>query len=222
MALYNFIHLYLKTVKTFFIYLYAKVLVEELRTRKYDPDPVRIWKKQQNKRMGLEDEAEEAPEETEEGPAKIGDYDYLLDMPRCSLTYEKKEELLRKKKAKMQEYEILRKKTPADLWRDDLDHFLEVLQDVEDAELEENTGKKAVKATGKVPLAKGRKKLVEEVLPSPKGQIVVTKIDPELRKKAGKPVIAKENKKKKKELKLSPEVERDSFDEIEDSNNKSL
>ena len=79
------------------------MLVEELRTRKYDPDPVRIWKKQQNKKMGLEDEAEEAPEETEEGPAKIGDYDYLLDMPMRSLTYEKKEELLRKKEAKMQE-----------------------------------------------------------------------------------------------------------------------
>ena len=99
-----------------------------------------------------------------------------------------------------------------------------MLQEVEDAELEENTGnKKAVKATGKVPLAKGRKKLVEEVLPSPKGQRVVPKIDPELRKKAEKAVIAKENKKKKKkELKLSPEVERDSFDEVEDSTNKSL
>ncbi len=60
------------------------------------------------------------------------------------------------------------------------------------------------------------------VLPSPKGQRVVPKIDPELRKKAEKAVIAKENKKKKKELKLSPEVERDSFDEVEDSNNKYL
>lgn len=47
-------------------------------------------------------------------------------------------------------------------------------------------------------------------------------IDPELRKKAEKAVIAKE-KKKNKELKMSPiEVERDSFDEALDESNKSL
>lgn len=144
------------------------MLVEELRTKKYDPDPVRAWKKQQSKILNEEEaENEEAEDGENSGPAKIGDYDYLLDMPIRSLTYEKKEELLRKKEAKMQEYEILRKKTPADLWREDLDAFLKALQEAEDEESEEP--KKAVK---KLPMLKGKKKLaVEEVMPSPKGAI---------------------------------------------------
>lgn len=136
-----------------------------MRTRNYDPDPVRVWKKQQAKRTGIEEEAE--PEEDADGAAvKIGDYDYLLDMPMRSLTYEKKEELLRKRDAKMQEYAILCGKTPSDLWKEDLEAFLAQLQETEDAESEEPK-----KVASKLPLAnKGRKKmLAAEVLPSPKG-----------------------------------------------------
>ena len=143
--------------------------MEELRSRDYDPDPVRVWKKQQAKQSGVEEDVEH--EEDDNGassPVKIGDYDYLLDMPMRSLTLEKKEELLRKRDVKMAEYTILCGKTPSDLWREDLDCFLAQLQETEDAEAEEMK-----KGVTKPSLAiKGRKKMLApapEVMPSPNG-----------------------------------------------------
>lgn len=41
------------------------------------------------------------------------------------LTLEKKNELLRKKEEKCTELDILKKKTPSDLWTEDLDMLLE-------------------------------------------------------------------------------------------------
>jgi len=151
------------------------VLIEELKRRNYDPDPVRQWKLAQDKDAVLEQDAEQNGEEDADDDmsavveVKAADYDYLLDMPMRSLTYERKEDLLKKKEAKMNEYEILRRKTCADLWREDLDLFLSVLQEVEDSEIEEKP-KKAVK----MPMLKQKKKqLVAEVLPSPKGCIAL-------------------------------------------------
>lgn len=149
----------------------AKVLVEELRRRNYDPDPVRVWKKQQ--KNNAEEEVEPEAEEGEE-VVRIGDYDYLLDMPMRSLTYEKKEELLKKRDAKMKEYDILLKKSPADLWREDLDCFMAQLVELEEAAKEEAREQK-VKVVGKQAQGKGKKKLlpVAEVLPSPKGSDII-------------------------------------------------
>lgn len=53
------------------------------------------------------------------------DYDYLLGMSFWHLTLEKKNELLRKKDEKCTELDILKKKTPADLWKEDLAILLE-------------------------------------------------------------------------------------------------
>lgn len=53
------------------------------------------------------------------------DYDYLLGMSFWHLTLEKKNELLRKKDEKCTELEVLKKKSPADLWTEDLDALLE-------------------------------------------------------------------------------------------------
>ena len=145
-------------------------MIEELKRRNYDPDPVRLWKLAQDKEAVLEQDAEQSSDlddeyDTPTVAIKSADFDYLLDMPMRSLTYEKKEDLLRKKKIKLNEYEILRSKTPADMWREDLDHFLVMLQEVEDSEMEEKS-KKVVK----MPMLKQKKKqLVAEVLPSPKG-----------------------------------------------------
>ena len=146
-------------------------MIEELRRRNYDPDPVRLWKLAQDKNAVLEQDAEQdadldAEDDLPTVTSKSSDFDYLLDMPMRSLTYEKKEDLLKKKEAKLSEYEFLRSKTPADLWCEDLDHFLVVLQEVEDSELEEKS-----KKTVKMPMLKQKKKqLVAEVLPSPKGK----------------------------------------------------
>lgn len=78
------------------------------------------------------DEAQRIAEETEEDESAPStsattkdddnlDYDYLLGMSFWHLTLEKKNELLRKKDEKCTELEILKKKSPADLWTEDLD-----------------------------------------------------------------------------------------------------
>ena len=55
------------------------------------------------------------------------DFNYLLNMPMWFLTKEKKEEMLKNRDAKAEELYQLKKKTPSDLWRIDLNSFLEVL-----------------------------------------------------------------------------------------------
>ena len=43
------------------------------------------------------------------------------------LTKEKKDELLKKRDEKLQELKVLKAKTPADLWTEDLDAFIEAV-----------------------------------------------------------------------------------------------
>ena len=68
-------------------------------------------------------------------PAK--EYDYLLSMPLWSLTYEKVEELENLKVTKEEELRILEQKDITTLWSEDLDTFIEVLDQYE-AEEEED------------------------------------------------------------------------------------
>lgn len=56
-------------------------------------------------------------------------------MTMWMLTEERKNELLRQKDAKMTELDTLKKKTNADLWREDLDTFMEELDKLEKKEL---------------------------------------------------------------------------------------
>uniref|UniRef100_H2Z119 DNA topoisomerase 2 n=1 Tax=Ciona savignyi TaxID=51511 RepID=H2Z119_CIOSA len=56
------------------------------------------------------------------------DFNYILSMPLWSLSKERKEELLRQRDAKCGELEDLKKKTPKELWIDDLDKFMEELE----------------------------------------------------------------------------------------------
>lgn len=56
-------------------------------------------------------------------------------MTMWMLTEERKNELLRQKEAKLSELESLKKKTNADLWREDLDVFMEELDKLEKKEL---------------------------------------------------------------------------------------
>merc|ERR1712071_472002 len=204
----------------------SKALAEELRRANYDPDPVRVWKLSQDKESVQEQDAEQnvADEDEDEdvsaasAPVKVADFDYLLDMPMRTLTYERKEDLLKKKQQKMAEYDILRSKSAADLWRIDLDHFLEVLHDVEEGEQEKP--KKMVK----MPMLKQKKKqLVAEVLPSPKGRRILPVIDAELRKKVEQANKAKDARIKKalKSPDKDVSIEKDAFD-LEELNNKSL
>jgi DNA topoisomerase-2 len=62
----------------------------------------------------------------EDGNSELkGGYDYLLSMPLWSLTKERVEALENDKKTKEGELNALLKKSPKDLWNDDLEAFLE-------------------------------------------------------------------------------------------------
>ena len=69
-------------------------------------------------------EGESQPEEEEESDVE-NPYNYLLSMTMWTLTQEKKDELLKKRDEKLQELKILQAKTPAMLWKEDLNSFLE-------------------------------------------------------------------------------------------------
>ncbi|KAF4530489.1 hypothetical protein B566_EDAN018589, partial [Ephemera danica] len=102
-----------------------------------------------------------------------------------SLTLERKQELLKQRDLKLQEVADLEKKTPSNLWLDDLDNLLNVMEVQEAKEADDGSmaGKKGAKLKGP-----GSKKLMlaAETLPSPKGRRVEPLIDPELRKKIEK------------------------------------
>lgn len=171
-----------------------KDLIEMMVRRGYDPDPVKAWKDVQNKaKLQLDDETEPDEEETSSGQ----DFNYILGMPLWNLTKEKKDELLQKKEAKAKELTDLRKKSPNDLWRDDLDLFVTELDRVEQQERDDATsGDKKQKAAAKGNRAK---KLLQEAQPSPTGRRVEPRIDSAMKKKADAEVLKKMKAKGKKE-----------------------
>jgi DNA topoisomerase II len=103
------------------------VLVAELRKLNFKPFP----KASDAKKAGEIEEIvmDDAPEDDSasidletEGSAK--DFDYLLGMPIWSLTQERVEKLLRQIGDKEVEIDVLIKRTPKELWTEDLDNFL--------------------------------------------------------------------------------------------------
>lgn len=72
-------------------------------------------------------------------------FDYLLGMSMWMLTEEKKNELLKQRDNKIAELDQLKRKTPQDLWRDDLDAFVTKLDEVEEKERKDEQGVKKEK-----------------------------------------------------------------------------
>ncbi|XP_061378128.1 DNA topoisomerase 2 [Danaus plexippus] len=190
-----------------------KVLVEELIKRGYAPDPIADWKKRASKMQGLtavEEEPESEEElEQEEVKGKSADpekvfqqlkevkkFNYLLGMSMWMLTKEKKDELLKQRDQKLTELETLKAKTPAMLWREDLDSFLIKLDEVEEQERldESNTNKKTSKALA---ANKKNRKSIMDIVPSDNGRRVEPKISEDLIKR----IQAAEKAKIKKEVK---------------------
>ncbi|XP_049267876.1 DNA topoisomerase 2-beta [Rhipicephalus sanguineus] len=174
-----------------------KEMMETLRQRGYDPDPIVIWKKQQLQQTGRrdsqaesQDEAEDAAEEQDEDRDKDGGsvhYNYLLGMPLWSLTMERKDDLLKKRDEKRDELEVLRRKSPENLWEEDLDAFLTKLDEVEKAQRDEenSTGVKATKGSkGGRSKAAAPKKAESETKPSAFAERVVPKVEWEAKTKA--------------------------------------
>jgi DNA topoisomerase-2 len=113
-----------------------KDVVSLLKERKYDSDPVKSWKEKVGAKVDS-DKDEDSDEEADKLlKAHWPDYDYLLGTTTRQFTEEKRDELLRKKKAKSEELRILQGNTPSDLWSEDLDHFMIELEKLEQKEKE--------------------------------------------------------------------------------------
>ncbi|XP_059181316.1 DNA topoisomerase 2-alpha isoform X2 [Centropristis striata] len=147
-----------------------KELIRMLQEMGYDSDPVKAWKQAQEKNEDLleEDNEEEAEKEDTSGP----DYNYLLSMPMWYLTKEKKDELCKQRDAKMTELSTLKKKSPTDLWKEDLAVFCEALENLEAKEKEESSKQVVKKGAGKGKAMKVK----QETLPTPQGRRVVPRV----------------------------------------------
>nr|XP_020461966.1 DNA topoisomerase 2-alpha-like [Monopterus albus] len=169
-----------------------KELIRMLQQMGYDSDPVKAWKQAQEKN---EEEMEEEEEEegTEKEDTSGPDYNYLLSMPMWFLTKEKKEELCKQRDAKMTELNTLKKKTPADLWREDLAAFLEELTNVE-AKEKENAAMPSAKGTGK---GKSKVKVKTETLPTPQGRRVIPRVTSAMKAEANRKADLKKGEGKK-------------------------
>ncbi|XP_036124257.1 DNA topoisomerase 2-alpha [Molossus molossus] len=166
-----------------------KELIKVLIQRGYDSDPVKAWKEAQQK-VPEEEENEESDneKETEKSDAVTGPtFNYLLDMPLWYLTKEKKDELCRLRNEKEQELETLKRKSPSDLWKEDLAAFIEELEAVEAKEKQDEQ----VGLPGKGGRAKGKKTQLAEVLPSPSGKRVIPRVTIEMKAEAEKKIKRK-------------------------------
>ncbi|XP_049634896.1 DNA topoisomerase 2-alpha [Suncus etruscus] len=167
-----------------------KELIKVLIQRGYDSDPVKAWKEAQQK-VPDEEENEESDENESEKSDSVTDsgptFNYLLDMPLWYLTKEKKDELCKLRKEKEEELDILKGKSPSDLWREDLAVFIEELEIVEAKELKDEQVGLVVKG-GK---AKGKKTQLTEILPSPSGKRVIPVVTVEMKAEAEKKVKRK-------------------------------
>ncbi|XP_007531101.1 DNA topoisomerase 2-alpha [Erinaceus europaeus] len=165
-----------------------KELIKVLIQRGYDSDPVKAWKEAQQK---VPDEEENEESDSEKGTDRtdsVADsgptFNYLLDMPLWYLTKEKKDELCKQRNEKEQELEILKKKSPSDLWKEDLAAFIEELEVVEAKEKQDEQ----IGLPGKGGKAKGKKAQAQmtEVLPSPSGRRVIPQVTSEMKAEAEK------------------------------------
>ncbi|XP_073346486.1 DNA topoisomerase 2-alpha [Pagrus major] len=157
-----------------------KELIRMLQEMGYDSDPVKAWKQAQEKneeQMEEEDE-EEAEKEDTSGP----DYNYLLSMPMWFLTKEKKEELCKQRDAKITELNALKKKSPADMWKEDLAAFSEELERCEAKEKESAAMPVIKKGAGKGKAVKVK----QETMPTPQGRRVIPRVTSTMKAEANR------------------------------------
>jgi DNA topoisomerase-2 len=185
-----------------------KKLIQMLDEKGYDSDPVKAWqkptKKETFKDIEQKKKDDDEGEEVEEG-AK--DFNYILNMPLWSLSKERKEALLKQRDDKIEELEALKLKTPKDLWRTDLDAFLEELDKVEEKERQDAKMSSGPKKEGKPKFgAKKPKKELKECLPSEDAIRVEPIIDADMKKRLMTKEPRERKPKKEKEPK-NPKVD---------------
>lgn len=149
-------------------------LIRMLVQKGYESDPVAAWTKSQEK--SLEEDyrdGNDSDSSVDSGSTSGPNFNYILNMPLWCLTKEKVDELLKHRDQKRGELNDLQKKSPEDLWKEDLAIFIEELDNVETQEREERSSGKAIKLVkGKVGKPKAKKLNLEETLPSPFGRRV--------------------------------------------------
>ncbi|KAJ8254604.1 hypothetical protein COCON_G00212160 [Conger conger] len=162
-----------------------KELIRMLQDMGFDSDPVKAWKKAQEKAEEM-DNATEGEEGEEEGDNTGPDYNYLLSMPMWYLTKEKKDELCKQRDAKLTELNTLKIRLPADLWKEDLAAFTTELERVEQQEREDVSAPVVVKGV-KGKAGRGRVvKMKEETMPTPQGRRVVPRVTSAMKAEANR------------------------------------
>ena len=109
-----------------------EMIDETLNIRKKKKDEIENLLKSKGYQTKQEIDSILKPTSTTDAP-----YDYLLSMSFSSLSEEKCEELEGKTINKTKELEALLKRKPIDLWREDLNEFVDAYKDYESKELEE-------------------------------------------------------------------------------------
>ncbi|XP_041672335.1 DNA topoisomerase 2-alpha [Cheilinus undulatus] len=186
-----------------------KELIRMLQEMGYDSDPVKAWKQAQEKdaeEMDENEEEEKEQEETNTGP----DYNYLLSMPMWYLTKEKKDELCKQRDDKLTELNTLKKKSPEDLWKEDLAAFSEELEKFEQKEKEAAAAVPTKKGAGK-----GKSvKVKQETLPTPQGRRVVPRVTSTMKAEANRKAVLKKGEGKRgKNIKTEDVVVKMEFEE---------
>ena len=135
------------------------ILVQELRAHNFKP----ISKSNDTmKDKNLDPLADEDEEKEDEENAELGaaDYDYLLSMPIWSLTKERIDRLQKQIGEREEEVNTLSKLTPHDIWKNDLDEFINEwrfqLQD--EADRQKKAAKLGRRASRKVNIGVGGRK----------------------------------------------------------------
>lgn len=189
-----------------------KEMIAELQRKGFDSDPVKAWKKIHDKDTEEDGDSDSDAEVDQDLPTSGPDYDYLLGMAMWCLTKEKKDDLLKNRDLKTQELNLLKLKSPEDLWTDDLDEFITLLDSIEEQERQDDAQSMAGK---KVTKGKTSKKAKVETMPSPFGERVIPRIDADLKRKAEKAAALKENKGKKVKREV---VDVDDYDDLVTAN----
>ncbi|KAK5855488.1 hypothetical protein PBY51_005586 [Eleginops maclovinus] len=150
-------------------------LIRMLVQKGFESDPVAAWAKAQEKAQEEEDarDGNESDGSVDSGSTSGPNFNYILNMPLWCLSKEKVEDLLKQRDHKRSELNDLDKKSPDDLWKEDLAVFIEELDKVEQQERDDQSLGKAVKLVkGKVGKPKAKKLNLEETQPSPYGRRV--------------------------------------------------
>ncbi|XP_055732864.1 DNA topoisomerase 2-beta-like isoform X4 [Salvelinus fontinalis] len=182
-------------------------LIRMLVQKGFESDPVAAWTKAQEKALEEDDrDGNNSDSSVESGSSSGPNFNYILNMPLWCLSKEKVDELLRQRDIKKGELNELQRKSPEDLWKEDLAVFIEELDKIEaqeQADICAGKGTKLVK--GKVGKPKVKKLHLEETLPSPYGRRVVPTITQAMKTDASK----KMTKKKKGDADLVMKLEFD-------------